>query len=195
MDIVPELQHNSLLSDSKFADTNYVTVLTPTEVLLYDGNDLKISINSDAILRGWQDKASGLWRIPLEPTTPPPDLKYLLLDKNVEEAISNAYEIPSTAQVIRYLHACACFPTKATWLKAIKGGNYATWPKLTEEAVRKHFPKSDKTQQGHMRGIQQGIRSTKEKKNPSTNQLDDGTTLPLPRMKHNDIYIQVDEAK
>ena len=76
------------------------------------------------------------------------------------------YELPSTAQVISYLHACAGFPTKATWLKAIKGGNYATWPGLTVEAVRKHFPESDETSQGHMKGVKQGIRSTKQKKPP-----------------------------
>ena len=36
VDIVPDLKHNSLISASKFADANYITVLTPTEVLIYD---------------------------------------------------------------------------------------------------------------------------------------------------------------
>ena len=40
VDMVPALRHNSLLSGSKFADTNYITVLTPTEVLIYDGTNL-----------------------------------------------------------------------------------------------------------------------------------------------------------
>ena len=37
VDMVPELQHNSLISGGKSADANYKTVLTPTEVLIYYG--------------------------------------------------------------------------------------------------------------------------------------------------------------
>ena len=52
------LKHNSLLSGSKFADMNYITVLTPSEVLIYDGTNLQMTINKEAILKGWQDKPS-----------------------------------------------------------------------------------------------------------------------------------------
>ncbi|KAL7523689.1 LOW QUALITY PROTEIN: hypothetical protein ACHAWF_000626, partial [Thalassiosira exigua] len=62
-------------------------------------------------------------------------------------------------------------------------------------AVRKHFPESDETHQGHMRGIKQGIRSTKQKKEQVTVKLEDGQELTLPMRKHNDIYVSVEEAK
>ena len=163
VDIVPELKHNSLISASKFADANYITILTPTEVLIYDGNGLKLEVNHDAILQGWRE-ASGLWRVPLSKNKDPKESEYVLLTKDTEEAISNIYELPSTKASIRYLHACAGFPTKATWLKAIRAGNYATWPNLTAKSVAKHFPESDETQQGHMRNIKQGLRSTKQQK-------------------------------
>ena len=42
VDMVPQLQHNSLISGAKFSDANYITVLTPTEVLIYDGKDTYI---------------------------------------------------------------------------------------------------------------------------------------------------------
>ena len=71
VDIVPELKHNSLLSGSKFADANYVTILTPDEVLIYDGADLTIKVSSEAILRGWRDE-NGLWRVPLQDNAPAP---------------------------------------------------------------------------------------------------------------------------
>ena len=80
------------------------------------------------------------------------------------DTIGNVYELPSINQTIRYLHAAAGFPTKATWLKAIRKGNYSTWPLVTVKNVTKHFPESEETQQGHMRGQRQGIRSTKTKK-------------------------------
>ena len=43
--MVPELKHNSLISGGKFSDANYITVLTPTELLIYDGNDTHISVS------------------------------------------------------------------------------------------------------------------------------------------------------
>ena len=36
VDMVPDLKHNSLMSARKFAYSQYITVLTPTEVLVYD---------------------------------------------------------------------------------------------------------------------------------------------------------------
>ena len=147
-------------------DANYITVLTPTEVLIYDGTNLQITINKEAILRGWRDKPSGLWRIPLSKAGPPQKQEYVLLPKGSEEVINNVYELPSTEQVIRYLHACAEFPTKTTWIKAIWAGSYATWPHLTVTVVYKHFPESDETKKGHMRNIKHGIRSTKTRRTP-----------------------------
>ena len=95
VDIVPDLQHNSLLSASKFADANYVTILTPKEVLIYDGKDLTITVSSEAILRGWRE-VNGLWRVPLQNGVAPRKSQYLLLTKESEEAIANVYELPST---------------------------------------------------------------------------------------------------
>ena len=194
VDMVPELKHNSLISASKFVDANYITILTPTEVLIYDGDGLKLEINHDAILRGWRE-ASGLWRVPLSKDAYSTQAEYVLLSKETEEAISNVYELPSIKESIRYLHACAGFPTKATWLKAIRAGNYATWPNLTAKAVAKYFPESDETQQGHMRNIKQGLRSTKERKQNIEIKQEDGSNLTLPLPKHNDVYVRIDEAK
>ena len=68
-------------------------------------------------------------------------------------------------EIIRFLHVAAGFPTKATWTKAIKAGNYATWPELTMDAVKKHFPEAEETLKGHSRKIQAGICMTKVKVN------------------------------
>jgi hypothetical protein len=38
-------------------------------------------------------------------------------------------------------------------IKAIKAGNYVTWPELTAKVVHKHFPESDETQKGQIRLI------------------------------------------
>ena len=92
------------------------------------------------------------------------------------------YELPSIPQSIRYLHASAGFPTKATWLTAIRKGNYSTWPLINVKNVHKHFPQSKETQQGHMRNQRQGLRSTKQVLTQIV------TPKPLPQLQ--DIFIR-----
>ena len=140
VDMVPQLQHNSLMSGGKFADTYYITVLTPTEVLIYDGKETHISVSNKPILKGWRDTTTGLWRVPLQPRAPTPKHEDTPHNNTREYIIANVYELHSSEKNIRYLHACAGFPTKGYWINAIKGGNYATWPNLTTEAVNQHFP-------------------------------------------------------
>ena len=53
VDMVPALKHNLLMTASKFADANYITVLTPKELLIHDGNELKLQASGQAISTGW----------------------------------------------------------------------------------------------------------------------------------------------
>ena len=100
VDMVPDLKHNSLISASKFADANYITVLTPTEVLIYDGERLKLEINKEAVLRGWRDSETGLWRVPLNPDTPNLQSEYVLFPEETTDVINNVYELPSSKEAI-----------------------------------------------------------------------------------------------
>ena len=89
-------------------------------------------------------------------------------------------------QTIRYLHGAAGFPTEDTWIKAIKAGNYNTWPTITPATVRSHFPESDETQKGHMKRQHQGVRSTR---------VQEETELNLPAIqKAKDVYLKVYNA-
>ena len=71
-------------------------------------------------------------------------------------AINHVYELPSVESVIRYLHGAAGFPTKSTWLKAIRKRNFLFWPLINVKNVNKYFPESEETQPGHMRSQRQG---------------------------------------
>ena len=55
VDMVPQLQHNSLISGGKFVDANYITVLTLNEVFIYEGKDTHISVSNRPILKSWRD--------------------------------------------------------------------------------------------------------------------------------------------
>jgi hypothetical protein len=69
----------------------------------------------------------------------------------------------------------------------VKAGNFITWPGLTPESVRKHFPESNEMQQGHMKKQCQGVRSTRTK----TAETED---VPINPKKMKDVYIQIHNA-
>ncbi len=179
--ILPALSPNSLLSVGTFADHGYVTIFHEGQkgVTIHDHNDITITSKRPAILQGCRDQ-NRLWRVHLaEPTS--------ILRHPAEHCINNVYDLPSTAHSIRYLHAALGFPTKNTLLAAIRNGKLTTFPGLTSGNVMKHFPESDEMQKGHMKQIQQGLRSTKPTPTPPP-------STPTPGTKHQDVYLRVYDA-
>ena len=65
-----------------------------------------------------------------------------------QEYLHNVYELPSIEPTIRYLHGVAGFPTIASWLKAIRKGNYLSWPLINVKNVTKYFPESEEIKRG-----------------------------------------------
>ena len=53
-DILPGLQHNSLVSVGKLADAGYYTIFVPggEGVQVFDENKSKVTVTGDAVLRG-----------------------------------------------------------------------------------------------------------------------------------------------
>jgi hypothetical protein len=60
--IVPQVQ-NSLLSTSKVINADYITIYDKEEVNFYDAKTTKITISEEAVLKGWQCPAAGLWQL------------------------------------------------------------------------------------------------------------------------------------
>eukprot|EP00804_Cyclotella_cryptica_P024344 CCRYP_015312-RA/>CCRYP_015312-RA protein AED:0.46 eAED:0.67 QI:0/0/0/1/0.5/0.33/3/0/382 len=153
----------------------------------------------------------GLWRVPLRQITCNINNDTLILDSpcvrraihrrnprllassstREQHSILNVYELPSIQQTIRYLHAAAGFPTKTTWMAAIRRGNYDTWPLVTVANIHKHFPQSEETQQGHMRSQRQGVRSTKTTRHapPTT------PTHTAPSLPHHNIFVKTYDTR
>ena len=75
-----------------------------------------------------------------------------------------------------------------TWIKAIKAGNYNTWPTITPEVVCRHFPESDETQKGHMKKQCQGVQSTRV----LTETTQEINALTKTKMK--DMYVKIHHA-
>ena len=55
---------------------------------------------------------------------------------------NNVYDLPSVEALVRYMHAAAGFLVRSTWLKAIKNGNFNSWPGLTYNNAAKYCPQS-----------------------------------------------------
>jgi hypothetical protein len=112
------------------------------------------------------------------------------------DAASAIFDLPNSRQSLMYFHAVAGFPTKETFTDAVRAGNYATWPGLTTTLISKHFPDSDETQKGHMKGQRKGVRSTKVK--PATEiKIEPRTEDSPPKLvairKLNDIFVKIYE--
>jgi hypothetical protein len=184
------------MSTSKFVDAGYTVVYDDKEVNYYEKATTKIIVSEEAVLRGWRCPRDKLWRVPLTPDVRNQKTDTIVLDHPLghaslnsmyevasttitrqhiaaisllahrREYLHNVYELPSIEPTIRYLHAAAGYPVKATWLKAIRNGNFSTWPLINVKNVAKHFPESEETQFGHMRGQRQGVRSTRPTPTP-----------------------------
>jgi hypothetical protein len=202
-DSIPSLK-TTLVSNSKLADANYITVYDREEVNVYDAEMTKVVPTKQAVMTGWRDRITGLWRVPLQHNVANINTDTAQLNQNdtnaiTDEVAANVYDLPSTERVIRYLHAAAGFPTKSTWLQAIKAGFCATWPMLTTKNVTKHFPESEETQKGHMKQIRSGIRKTNCKvrfvmdgKEETLKEID--LSIAELRKKRDDVMIKVYEC-
>jgi hypothetical protein len=159
-DTVPDIANNPLLSTSKTADANYVTVFTKDDVRVFDAETAPFEVTGKVVLEGWRCPETGLWRIPLKQHMDNPNTDTALLTQKTTDIIlkkrgqcdpnefaNSVYELPNLEQVVAWYHAAAGYPTKATWLKAIEAGFYTSWPLLTAKAVKKHFPETPETSQ------------------------------------------------
>jgi hypothetical protein len=175
-------------------------------VLVFDTEASQFEMKGDVVMRGWRCPETKLWRIPLKPQWSNNNTETALLSQKATDImverrkewnfdlVNSVYELPNTEQVVAWYHASAGYPTKATWLKAIEAGFYATWPMLTAKAVRKHFPEHDETQKGHMKRVKSGVRSTKAQVQEPPEIEEAMIKLAELRRKHRDIYVQIKDV-
>jgi hypothetical protein len=88
-------------------------------------------------------------------------LKQKFETKHVQ--FNHAHDNNNQKDLINYLHAACFSPVKSTWITAIKNGNFASLPGLTEHAVDKHLSKSTSTTKGHLNQQRQNARTAKIK--------------------------------
>ena len=187
--ILPTLTLTSLMSMKALADNGYVTIFHPRYkgVTVYDANDVLISAQQEALLRGYRDQ-HGLWRIPLVDKTQNVNTQTIALNRPAPTTIvNNVYEWPSTGKVVVFHHASLGFPTKTTLLSATQNNFLASFPGLTTDSVNKFYPKTDETPKDHMQQSKQRVRSTKVVEEQADYKAPIG-------VKQRDVYLHVFDA-
>ena len=153
----------------KFADANYIAIFDKDEVNINDANKITIVVSRDAILQGWRYKQTNLWQVPLIKHIINNNTDTVLCERCPTEFLPvrpPPNEAIHQSELVRYYHAAAGFPTKLSWLKAIKNRQYASCPGLTWEAVNKHFSASEETLKGM--DAKQGADYDRQKRNLKT---------------------------
>jgi hypothetical protein len=100
---------------------------------------------------------------------------------------NSVYNLPTTKQAIKWMHAVCGYPVKSTWLKAVQAGNFISWPLLTACNVQKYYTKTVETPKGHPNQTRKKVRSTKPKATP----FETGNTQQLHGLKVCDIFTRV----
>ena len=117
------------------ANNGYMTVFLPGQegMNVFHANDVAISSTALLALQGWRD-GRGLWMIPIM------DKPQSRSDPNITKAAMGVYELPSTKEVVRFLHAALGYPTQATLLTMAQHGNLVTYPGMTPQKYLTTLP-------------------------------------------------------
>ncbi len=208
--IMPSIERDSLLSMFKFVEANYIAIFDKDKVNIYDANNTEVTVMRSAILQGFRCQQK-MWQIQLVKMVKTtlcnrPPTKFLPNQPPPSEAIANVYKLKTQPELVRYYHARAGFPTKPTWIAAIKNKQFTSWPGLTTKVVVKHFPELEETTKGHGRKTRSGLQSTNKTAGDKNNNDEDDDdesnkhdSPPCPTKKPRKIYYKIydleDEAQ
>ncbi|KAL7487503.1 hypothetical protein ACHAW6_013082 [Cyclotella cf. meneghiniana] len=172
------------MSVGNTADDCTISIFTKDSVTIHKDTDVLITCQGKPLLIGVQNE-HGRCRIPLiqhsgqwQPRTPSKKASTVLSQAN------NVYDLPSTKQAIKWMHAIGRYPVKSTWLKSVQAGNFVGWPLLTAKNIQKYYPDSAETPKGHLNQIRKNVRSTKPKPPP----FEDVHSNQLHGRKVQDVY-------
>ena len=113
--------HYTRIGLGPICDTDCKVIFIKNNVIIYDQG-------VSPILTDWREKIGArLWRIALTSTPEEtPDMPNSADQISIRAYI--AYDLPNMEDLVRYFHVVDRFSARTMWLKAIKAGNYHTWP-------------------------------------------------------------------
>ena len=173
----------SLMSVGQTSDDGTISIFTKDGVTVHKEEDVLITCKGEPILIGKRDE-HGQYRIPLTQQRgqwqPRRGSKR---QQNFLRQANSLYDLPSTEQAIKWMHAVCGYPVKSTWMKAVAAGNYIGWPLLTVKNVNKYYPETNETSMGHLNQTRKNVRSTRP--------LEMSNTTMLQGKKMRGVYISI----
>ena len=147
-----DLHCSSLLSIGQLCDADCSALFTRESLKVYNKS-------KDLVLTGQRNQNDGLWDVNLSSLKSAPPVSLPMYTTASLNAVLRYDKTKS--ELAAYLHAAAGYPTKSSFITAIKNGNFLTWPGLTPELISKHLLPSIPTTKGHLKQEQQNLRSTR----------------------------------
>jgi hypothetical protein len=123
MNIVPGL-HSALVSIPKLANAGYTTVFNKNGAAIYDDKTTTGMATNSPVLESECCKHSGMWTLNLNPET---TISNQEVPTAPPETLNVIFDLASAHETFLWYHASARFPTKETFVDAVRKGNYATW--------------------------------------------------------------------
>jgi hypothetical protein len=168
------MTNSSLISIGQLCDDDCVAIL--------DKRRLQVFKNSKCILMGPRNKTDGLWDIvlPLWNASATP------VEARANQQINAIiHKNTSKTPLVTYLYGCCCSPRTSTWKKAIRNGNFITWPGIDDLSINAHLEDSVDSAKGHLDQERKNLQSTRIKLETDETNVTDETDedyFPLPDM-------------
>ena len=113
----------------------------------YESKTVNFSKNKQTIFTGHRDSVTKLWMINLS-----------LFNQDNSQA-NPAVRINSIVELVKYWHACFCFPPKSTFVRALT--KFLKVPGIQAHDVQKHLSNVIFTAFGHLDATKKNLKSTK----------------------------------
>ena len=166
--ILPQLHSASLLSLGQLCDDNCDVHLNKYNINIFK--------NNKKILQGHRNFSDGLWDVPIPiPMVPKDQYISIIIPKNTTKK-----------ELVQFYHAAMFSPTKDTFIRAIRNGNFQSWPGLTTETATKFLTSTIATQFGHLKQERQNLQSTQQ-----SNDFDAFPRSDVPNIPTNEIIATI----
>ena len=136
--VFPELKNESLISISQL--TNDGCEIT------FDKNKAIVHKNNKILFEGVKNKWDNLYDLTL-PIKPPDKMNVIIRQDQTK------------LELAQFLHATAFSPAISTFQKAIRNGNFVTWPGINAINFEKVLKTTMPTEQGHLDQERKGLQS------------------------------------
>ncbi len=114
---------------------------------------IQVFLRNKKILQGFRNYNDGLWDFTL------PIRQRVPTTKQSISVIIPKHNAPS--DLVRFFHGACFSPSGSTFLKAVRNGNFQSWPGLTPDLISKYLQPTIATHFGHLNQERQYLQTTK----------------------------------